>query len=750
MNAHKPETTSGEWSAGKTILGDFVVERVLGEGGMGKVYLLKSNTTGMQFAVKRARGLSDADRCSFLVELQTWFDLPEHPNLVPCHFFRTIDAEILIFAEYVEGGSLKSWIDSGKMYEGSHSFAFSRVLNIATQMAWGLSRLHEMGYVHKDIKPHNILLRAREDIIANDVQAMVADFGLARRKDSTDLCVLDGYTPTYCSPEQAEHAYVDHRSDIWSWGLTVLEMLQGGATWRHGSAALQVLDLYSASELEKQTPFVSHELIGILRKCFLKAKDARWESFHDIINALRQISRTNASTWVLTSGCTIDRDIRYTYQRCTKNGKTWEDPLFWKDRLSRLGYPESKLSSHRWYQSQNPKGAAIADIGNFSIIIKAFNEMLPSKCFPKSMLSDLYNVMGYLYEHVGDYPAAIAILNKAIEIREAVVFNEGRETFAPGLARLYGDLGDALVANLQNQEAVFICNKAIKLWEDLVNGIRNPPMNVLSRLYNNKAKSLSMLGQTRDALCCYDMAINLNEKILPFEEGDRKFIVSGDLAFSYRKQAALLLSVNVNGVNFRRENILINKAVSIYTETQRDYNLASSNAEYARLLFLDTIISYRLNQYPVSLNCVNSTLNKYAQIGELDYSHSLAEEVAMALFAKGCILSRLSRFDDALIEHTTAANILENLVQRKNLYIFTHKMVCVHALIANDNIALNRQDEAFAIIKYSLAILAPMVGCGNADSQQKNSTLSMAMIDVVEGRSALVEPAELLCRSWYI
>jgi hypothetical protein len=63
----------------------------------------------MRFAVKRAKELSDADRRSFLAELQTWIDLPEHSNLVCCRFFRTFGDEVLIFAEYVEGGSLKDF-----------------------------------------------------------------------------------------------------------------------------------------------------------------------------------------------------------------------------------------------------------------------------------------------------------------------------------------------------------------------------------------------------------------------------------------------------------------------------------------------------------------------------------------------------------------------------------------------------------------------------------------------------------------
>jgi len=91
----------GDWAPGQELLDDFVVERTLGESGMGKVYLLRSRSTGSRFAVKRAKGLKATDRRNLLAELQTWIDLPEHANLVPCRFFRSLGDEVLIFADYV-------------------------------------------------------------------------------------------------------------------------------------------------------------------------------------------------------------------------------------------------------------------------------------------------------------------------------------------------------------------------------------------------------------------------------------------------------------------------------------------------------------------------------------------------------------------------------------------------------------------------------------------------------------------------
>ena len=173
-----------DWNAGQTILDDYVVDRVLGKGGMGIVYLVHSRTTQRPFAVKRATGLKESDRRDFMAELQTWIDLPEHSNIVPCRFFRTVDGEVLIFADYVDGGSLKEWISSRRLYEGGHQAALARILDIAIQSAWGLHCLHELGLVHQDVKPGNILISGGGDAAAQDLRVKISDFGLAKARAS--------------------------------------------------------------------------------------------------------------------------------------------------------------------------------------------------------------------------------------------------------------------------------------------------------------------------------------------------------------------------------------------------------------------------------------------------------------------------------------------------------------------------------------------------------------------------------------
>ena len=130
--AHAPD-----WQPGELILGEYRVERELGHGSMGTVYLVsRTHASEQRFAVKRVRVAGDIYRRHFLAELQTWLDLSEHPNLVACRFFRTVGDELVIFAEYVEGAALSRWIEDKKISR------LETALDLAIQFAWGLHAAH--------------------------------------------------------------------------------------------------------------------------------------------------------------------------------------------------------------------------------------------------------------------------------------------------------------------------------------------------------------------------------------------------------------------------------------------------------------------------------------------------------------------------------------------------------------------------------------------------------------------------------
>src|SRR5262245_18856302 len=140
------------WPVGHVLLDDFEVEGVLGQGGMGTVYLVRQRSTGRPLAVKRARVEHPDSRRRFLAELQLWMDLADHPHLGPCRFFRTIQDEVVIFTDLAAGGSLADWITHGKLTR------LADVIDLAVQVAWGLHALHERGLVHQDVKPANVLM----------------------------------------------------------------------------------------------------------------------------------------------------------------------------------------------------------------------------------------------------------------------------------------------------------------------------------------------------------------------------------------------------------------------------------------------------------------------------------------------------------------------------------------------------------------------------------------------------------------
>lgn len=247
------DTTGAVWSPGDTVAGLYRVGDVLGQGMTGVVHRVRHLAWNTDLAVKTP--LADVlahpdDRESFVREAETWVSLGLHPHVCTCHYVRTLGGVPRVFAEYLDGGSLRDWIDDGRLYRGGSRRVLGRVLDIAIQTAWGLRHAHERGVVHQDVKPANIVLDSRGT-------ARVTDFGLARTArgrggatgplappDTTVLVTVGGMTPAYASPEQLAGRPLDRRSDVWSFAVTVLEMFLGEVTWFAGpSAAAALADL---------------------------------------------------------------------------------------------------------------------------------------------------------------------------------------------------------------------------------------------------------------------------------------------------------------------------------------------------------------------------------------------------------------------------------------------------------------------------------------------------------------------------
>ena len=275
-----------EWHKGDTILDLYEVRGTLGEGGFGKVYRVHHQGWNIDLAVKspnakalrRAGGVED-----FTGEAETWMDLGLHPHIVTCHYVRMLGRIPRVFAELVEGGSLADWIRERRLYDSGPGKALERMLDVAIQFAWGLGYVHQQNVVHQNVKPHNVMMTP-------DGVVKVAGFGLARvQKPGEESISPGGMTPAYCSPEQAAGENLTRRTDIWSWGLSVLEMFMGERMWVSGVVAPEVLEMYLEEGPEDLSiPPMPAMLARLLQRCFRQDPESR-PDVPEIVSRLQKI-----------------------------------------------------------------------------------------------------------------------------------------------------------------------------------------------------------------------------------------------------------------------------------------------------------------------------------------------------------------------------------------------------------------------------------------------------------------------------
>ena len=288
-----PAQDLADWTQGKVILDTYEIKEVLGKGGFGKVYRAHHKGWNMDLAIKRALNLDEEDKQDFIDEAQHWIDLGLHPHIISCFYVRNIDGFPHTFAELAEGGSLHDWIekDKGNLYEGDDRQFLARILDIAIQFAWGLGYAHEQGLVHQDVKPQNALMTP-EGVLK------VTDFGLAKAKGTGSAAVEGGsiedilvsggsYTPAYCSPEQAGGQKLSLKTDIWSWGVSVLEMFTGGVSWMGGQVAAFALESYlQRAGDEDDIPLMPNAVAELLRECFQEEPQDRPKDMLEIADRL--------------------------------------------------------------------------------------------------------------------------------------------------------------------------------------------------------------------------------------------------------------------------------------------------------------------------------------------------------------------------------------------------------------------------------------------------------------------------------
>jgi len=203
----------------------YQIIRPIGEGGMASVFLAMQKSLDREVALKVMSPIlaANADFASrFLVEGKITAKL-QHPNLVTVFDIGTHKGVYYLAAEYIGGGTLKERLAEGEL-------SVAEILDIITDVAHGLDFAHQKGFVHRDVKPANVLFRL-------DGRVVLADFGIAKAMDGSNSSTVAGAsvgTPDYMSPEQARGEPVDGRSDLYSLGTMLFEMLVGHPPYQAG------------------------------------------------------------------------------------------------------------------------------------------------------------------------------------------------------------------------------------------------------------------------------------------------------------------------------------------------------------------------------------------------------------------------------------------------------------------------------------------------------------------------------------
>jgi len=283
------------WEVGDLILGLYRVEHIYTGGNMGLVYKAHHLGWDMDLAVKSPRPelfQTANQKTLFARECKIWTELGLHPNIVNCYYVRVLEGIPHIFAEYVGGGTLADWIDDKRLYHGSADDMCYRIIDIAIQVGWGIQYAHARRVIHRDIKPNNVLMSPKGT-------AKVSDFGIAKAHLTIDTMqpkvsatpsptrTLVGMTKSYRSPEQAAGANLSEKTDIWSWGVSILEMFCGGVIWKDGQVADETLKQLLRGHIRAgYASVVPRGVAQLLDSCLQRDAQRRPESIFDLVREL--------------------------------------------------------------------------------------------------------------------------------------------------------------------------------------------------------------------------------------------------------------------------------------------------------------------------------------------------------------------------------------------------------------------------------------------------------------------------------
>jgi serine/threonine protein kinase len=286
-----PSASDGESFAGKT-LSDVRIERLLGRGGMAVVFLGYHTRLNRQVAVKilYARMRKDPHLMDMLRKEADPLVAMKHPNIVNCIDCNVVEGRPWIVMDLLEGITLQDRLKHLRR-EGLVP-PLHVVQRIICSTADALDHAHTQGILHRDLKPANMMLAAIDSPLdaalplPHDVQVVLTDFGVARLMDTTERRDILVGTPAYMSPEQAIGDEVDGRSDVYSLGVVLYQMLAGQVPFEGSNGSVRSILEEHLRVPPPITPNVSPHIQEVVRRSLAKEPVSRFRRAGDLAKSL--------------------------------------------------------------------------------------------------------------------------------------------------------------------------------------------------------------------------------------------------------------------------------------------------------------------------------------------------------------------------------------------------------------------------------------------------------------------------------
>ncbi len=643
------------WKIGERILNTYIVEELLGQGGVASVYRVRRLSDNVILALKTIKPefLENPDiQQMFFNEIRIWIDLPAHPNIAACRFFRTISGTLGIFSEYVDGKTLKFWIRNRKLK------TVEQILDIAIQCARGMHAAHRVGVIHQDIKPQNILM-------TRDGIPKWTDFGISSIFQM-DLSTgtkqgngrFNGFTRAYCSPEQYQQKPLNPGTDIWSFGLVLAEMLLGKILTDQGYMADEAL-CYDADDAAHNLP----EFIRpILEKCFKRDPAERWSGFQDIGNALKTVYEQVTDKKYVRRIPEQDISLpgRMGRGRKTVTGIAWQDPMALLERAYRIsGRDVSKIKADISHLSGNGTvPPAVADLGIYKIAENIYNSVLKQgNTRYQDEFARLLMNKALIQENASDWKGAVETRDKALKLFEDMVFNQGKNDFAETLAGIYLRQAWVLTRIGNANQALNYYDKSLAIRNALVETDKTL-LPELAKVYMNKGLALCKLKNQHDSRACFQTALDIMEQCASESEDpqDKKTLAKFylDHAVTSAKYIGPEKLVTLLGKSLDIAKIYL----PLDTEPDDPHFTSSFYIKLA-------ILAREAGNFQVSLRYFNAAIHLMERVVYQEEQQELLGELATAYSEKALLLKDRGNPRSAGFYVDEAIRILEKMVYQQ-------------------------------------------------------------------------------------